>query len=167
MALIVEDGTAKANAESYATVAQATAYLAARAKGDAWDAVEDKEAALRLATDYIEQTYRGRWIGDKKTNSQALSWPRDNAMRQDEFEYIPGSAIPTEVVNACCEMALRTASGDLLTDLDREVASESISGAVSVTYAQGGSRQKRYEAVERMLRMLLTAGAGQVPMERA
>jgi hypothetical protein len=167
MALIVEDGSGLANSESYASVAEASAYFMARAQADAWDVVDDKEAALRLATDYIEQTYRLRWIGLRGSDDQALSWPRENAMMPDMDEFIANNVVPVEVKRAAYELALRSASAPLLTDTEREVSSEAIAGALSVTYVAGSNRQTKYEAVERVLRPLLLAGSSQSLVTRA
>lgn len=166
MALITEDGTGRADAESYCSVAEAAAYHAKRGNADAWDAIEDKEAALRKATDYLVQTFRGRWAGIRKTEAQALDWPRYEVPRMDGGEWwnYPDDAIPPELKNATAELALKSASVNLLEDLGPEVQSETI-GPISVTY-RGGDRQTQFAAVERWLRGLLLA-PGQIPMERA
>lgn len=54
MALIVEDGTGLADAESYLSVADADTYHADR-NNEAWQdySTAEKEAALRKATQYI------------------------------------------------------------------------------------------------------------------
>lgn len=61
MTLVVEDGSIVSGAESYASVAQADAYFAARGI-TIWSPLLDaeKEQALRRATDYMVQTYRQR-----------------------------------------------------------------------------------------------------------
>ena len=168
MALIVEDGPGKVNAEAYCDAAFATAHHIARAKGDDWDAVDDKEAALRRATDYIEQTYRGRWSGMRWTNEQALDWPRvDVAWPDSPQGYRPYNVIPVELKRACAELALRTAAGDLLADLGRETLSEKVD-VIEVTYAEGGSRQTQFAAVDRLLRSLMKGGGGfSIPMVRS
>jgi hypothetical protein len=162
MALIVENGSGLENAESYASVAFADAYFSARAKGDAWDAVDDKEAMLRLATEHMLQRYRLRWAGARRYQTQALDWPRINVPMKDlddgEFEtYYPNDSVPPEVQKACCELAIRAASASLMEDLGREVLSESVAGAVSVTYAQGSGRQVKHAAVDAMLSPYLTS----------
>jgi len=76
MALIVEDGTIIEDAESYISVADADAELAKRGGDDEWDqlTVTNKEVQLRLATEYIDNTYS--FIGCRVSADQELSWPR-------------------------------------------------------------------------------------------
>ena len=76
--LIVEDGTAKPDAESYISAADASTYHAARGNTD-WAALTTlaKERALRRATDYMLQVYSLQWAGVRHTTTQALDWPRD------------------------------------------------------------------------------------------
>jgi hypothetical protein len=89
MALIVETGQAGSTSESFASVADADLYHSNRGN-TAWAAIAStalKEAALRKATDYMEQSYRLRWLGYRHTEAQALSWPRDEVQRSD-FTYL-------------------------------------------------------------------------------
>ena len=64
MALIVEDGTGLETAESYASVAQADARLAALGMTN-WATLTttEKEQALRRATVAMVQFFGGRWKG--------------------------------------------------------------------------------------------------------
>lgn len=169
MALVVEDGTGKANAESYVSVAEVTAYFAGRgSRADDWDAIEDQEAAIRGAMSYLLQVYSGQWAGLRSTDAQALDWPRINVpWRDSPAGTRPDNVIPSELKAACAELALRTADGDLLADTERETLSERVD-VISVTYAQGRSQQTQYPAVHGLLRSLLTAGGGaMVEVERA
>lgn len=167
MALIVEDGTGRADAESYCSVAFATAYFSKRGQADAWDAVEDKEAALRLATDYVEQTYRGRWLGIRTRDEQALDWPRSEVPLPGSWLGVrPHDEVPAELANAVAELALRAASAPLLEDLGRETASESV-GPISVSYREGGPRQQTYTAAVSWLRTLLRGSGGAMRVTRA
>lgn len=173
MSLIVEDGSGLSNAESYASVAEADAYHAARGNAD-WEAVDDKEAALRKASDYLTQVYTMEWSGARKSITQSLDWPRQLAQRRNVevgyqygIIYYTDSEVPQEVKRACIELALRASSEALLQDLTREVASESIAGAVSVTYREGGERQKRYAAIEAILEPTLSIGSSGIRMMRA
>lgn len=164
MALIVENGTGLANAQSYCSVAQATAYHAAR-NNLAWDAVDEQEAALIKATDYMQQTYNGRWKGLQLTQLQALDWPRVGVM-VGRF-LLPYSTIPVEVINACAELALRAATGDLLPDVGAQVTSETV-GPISVSYAIGARQTTSYKSVDNLLARYMTGGgAGSIPVVRA
>jgi len=74
MALIVETGDLIANANSYATVAEADAYLNARGRAD-WAALpsERKEQLMILAADYLNTMYV--WAGEKYDLNQSMSLP--------------------------------------------------------------------------------------------
>lgn len=166
MALVLEDGTGLANAESFASVAEATAFFSGRGKADAWDAVEDKEAALRNASDYIQFTYAGRWSGKRLSANQALDWPRVGVYDADSRSYVASNVVPRRVKNACIELALRAAAGELVNDLGRETVSESVD-VISVTYAQGGKRQTTYASVDAWLAPLLGGGGSSIAVVRA
>ena len=111
MPLTVETGTGSATAESYATVAQADAYLAARGH-TAWADLETdvKEQSLRKATEYMFAAYSLRWAGYRMTATQALDWPRAYVPRVPAMTgtlYYADNAVPVEVQRACAELALR------------------------------------------------------------
>jgi hypothetical protein len=166
MALEVEDGTGKANAESFISVADASAYHTARGNS-AWAALASdtvREQMLRKATDHMEQVYRLRWKGGRVNGTQALSWPREYAERAEFVDasypysiYYPSDEVPQEVKNACAELALRAASGTLSPDLEQRVKREKVEG-LEVEYADYGSQSTQYRAVDNMLAPLLKAG---------
>lgn len=159
MALVHEDGTAKANAESYVSVADADAYHLARGNST-WTLLTtaQKEEALRRATDYILQTYRSRWKGYRKTATQALDWPRTFVYLEPFVHGIVGTypylvedtVVPTEIKNATAEMALKAAAGELSADLGRSKSSVRV-GEISVTYDQHSPEYTRYRAVDAIL----------------
>ena len=160
MSLIVEDGTGVVGAESYATEAQATAYFSNRGVA-AWTAVENKEAALRKATDYMVQNYRLAWKGCRVDPEQALDWPRSGCyvsgylLGKFSSDYlIPSNVVPNEVRNACIELALKASSEDLNSDLTQQVLSEKV-GPLAVTYSEHSPQYKRFRAVDMSLRHLL------------
>lgn len=165
MALIVEDGTAKANADSYISVVDATAYHAARGGGDAWDAVEDQEAALRKATEYMMQEYRASWAGFRLTMTQRLDWPRAYVPIPDLTQgygsgmaYLAQNVVPEEVRNACAVLALQSASGDLAPNLERAQSKVKVD-VLEITYEPSSPEYKRYRAVDMMLETWLGGGA--------
>ena len=83
MPLIVEDGTMPAGANSFASLADADAYHAARLT-EAWAdslAGDKKEAALIRATDWLNR--KVRWEGCKTTRKQRIAWPRTGVATQD------------------------------------------------------------------------------------
>lgn len=68
MALILEDGTGVAGANSYSTSALVSAYLTERNRSaeNGWDGFSgtEKDAAIIAATDYIEQRFSLRFLGN-------------------------------------------------------------------------------------------------------
>lgn len=113
MALIVEDGTGIANAESLASVAFADTYHAARGNAG-WAAiaeVEVKEQLLRKATDYAISVYAGKWAGVTVSPTQSLPFPR----------IVNGTDIglPLAIQQAVCELALTAKTSPLMPNISR------------------------------------------------
>ena len=159
MAIVVEDGTGKSTAESYISVADASTYHTARGN-TAWAALTTdalREAALRKATDYMRQAYRSRWQGYRVNEDQALDWPRYDV--EVEGYAVDSDIVPTEVKNACAELALKASSADLNPDLTQGVLSEQV-GSISVTYDKNSPQRTRYAAIDAMLAPYLKAGGG-------
>lgn len=173
MALIVEDGTGLVNAESYESVANALTYFTNRAKDDAWSAIENQEAALRLATDYLEEVYRLRWASFRVSATQALSWPRAWVRLRDApygygsyAAYVPFNVIPVEVKHACCELALQSASGLLLPATLGRTASKEKVDVIEVDYERGAPEVVRYPMIDKMLSVYLSSSAAMAPLVR-
>lgn len=174
MALVVEDGSGKADAESYISVADATTYHASRGNV-AWASVASdtvREQLLRKATDYMA-VYRDRWAGWRVSTMQALDWPRyevpikdASLLGQSLMAYYPSNAVPVAVARACAELALRAIDGDLAVDLDPPVIEETI-GPITTKYAEGAPQQKRFPAIDAMLLPFMTGGAGSLKVVRS
>lgn len=133
MPLIVEDGTMPAGANSFASLADADAYHAARLT-EAWAdslAGDKKEAALIRATDWLNR--KVRWEGCKTTRKQRMAWPRTGVATRGGP--VPSDEVPAEVVEACCELAGFFVEQDYLAPLDRggDIASLSVD-VISITY---------------------------------
>lgn len=163
MALIVEDGTGRVDSESFCTVAFADDYHTKRGN-TAWAALDvpAKEANLRKATDYMEQVYRLLWLGYRKLERQALSWPRDEVRRHDftylnQYSFYPDDEVPLEVQRACAELALRASADELAPDVDRVASREKI-GPIDVTYQVGSSPWVRFRAVDNLLATFFRTG---------
>ena len=160
MALVVEDGTGLATAESYLSVVGADAHHTSRGTAEAsWVDLdtEVKEQCLRRATDYMLQTYRGRWKGYLVLpQTQALDWPRYQVYPDASFLYaIASNSVPIEVKRACAELAVRANVAELAIDVEPgTVLSEQV-GSIAVTYANTGQRLVRYTAVDHGLALLL------------
>ena len=150
MALIVEDGSIVAGAESYITVADATAYFLARGNA-VWAALASdtvREQLLRKATDYMVARYGLRWKGERVNEGQALDWPRSCAYANGFL--LDSDSVPLKVRHACAELAVRASEGDLQPDAGPQVKSETV-GPISVTYADGARQATVYKDVDAML----------------
>lgn len=172
MALIIEDGTGKADAEAYRSVADHKTWCAARGISfDASDAVLEQQA--RLAVDYMTGQYRGRWAGYRVLSIQALDFPRYEVPKRDAPggyrsypAYYPSNSVPVEVQNAQSELMVRVANGDLAPDLTRGVLREKI-GPIETEYDPNSAQSPRYPAVDRLLSPLLAVGGSTVRVARA
>lgn len=170
MTLIIEDGTGLPNGESYVSVIDADTYHSNRGNST-WAALTNaqKESALRKATDYLVQFYRDKWKGYRtKPSTQALDWPRQGVEVDDAYiiEYIDDSIIPSELKNACAELALKANSESLNPDIERQTASVSIA-SLSVTYVPGSPQNKKFSAIDMMLKPYLKNGGGGLQVVRA
>lgn len=174
MAIISEDGTGKADAESFISVADASTYHTARGNA-AWAALASdaiREQALRKATDYMEQVFKLRWAGFRKTTTQALSWPRSWVPMQDSPSgygtfpsYYADDEVPAAVANACAELALKASTATLYADETRGVLREKI-GPLETEYDPYSPQATQYKAIDAMLRPFLS-GNGGVTLVRA
>jgi len=172
MALVVESGAGLAGAESYCSVAFATAYHEARGN-TAWAALASdtvREQQLRKATDYMA-VYRDRWAGYRATTAQALDWPRYDVPVKDAaygavMAYYDSDTVPAAVARACAELALRAIDGDLNEDLDAPVIEETV-GPITTRYAQGTRQTKRYPAIDALLMPFFAGGENSLKVVRA
>lgn len=115
MALVVEDGTGVAGADSYVSLEYLNQYHAARGNVKWDDYLDDeKEAAARRAMLYVE-TFR--YKGKRLVVSQACNFPRSGVVTRDGLEW-PSDLIPAALMVAQAEGALREAQnpGTLLPD---------------------------------------------------
>src|ERR1039458_7567790 len=117
LTLIKENGTGKADANSYADVADGDAYHDGHLYASAWTgAVADrKAAALVMATRLIDAQFQ--FNGSRTSASQALQWPRAECRDPDMglvtlsallpilSNCVPYDTVPKAVVQATCEMA--------------------------------------------------------------
>lgn len=157
MALIVEDGSGLSTAESYASVAEFDTYLTETSKTTSATTAQ-KEAALRIATRYLDGLYQ--WRGQIKVSTQALGWPRlvyyDSDGRQ-----VTSIAVPEIIKDAACEAAfahLTNALNPTVTS-GSTVTREKV-GSLEVEYASWASPVPKLPYITSLLRPLILAGAG-------
>jgi hypothetical protein len=97
------------NTNSYVTIAQADSYFETRIDSSEWESSDDetKEQALVTATQLIDERH---WIGAAVSSSQALAWPRKNAIYYDprlgQQITIANNEVPSQVKIAVYEQAL-------------------------------------------------------------
>lgn len=104
MALIVEDGTGKPDAESYADAATFAEY--AGLFGRTIPVTEaEQEALLRRAA--LQMNTLG-WKGSRAVAGQALAWPRAGVVR--DGEYLPAAYIPREIEQGQMALAFELAA---------------------------------------------------------
>ena len=174
MAIIVEDGTGKTDAESYISVADATTYFT-NIGNTAWAALASdavREACLRKATAYMLGKYRPMWEGSRKSTTQALDWPRSLVPIKDapnlyggSQSYYDDASVPAAVAQACASLALRAATSDLLADQTRTVSSVTV-GPISTTYDPVSSQAVQYKEIDVMLAPYLKSGGNRISMVR-
>jgi hypothetical protein len=164
MALVVEDGTGKTDAEAYISEADADTYHTAHTASTSWSGADsaDKEAALRMATQYLDAVYYPRWQGYKANETQRLAWPRANVI-VDAYALEPDE-MPRELTEACAELALRhiTETNGLLPDVSTPGTLKSKTIKVDVIstskeWIGGAGEYKKFSIVESLLGALLTS----------
>ena len=134
MALIVENGSIVAGANSYVSLADARAYATARGAAlPADDAAA--EVIVHKAMDYLE-SFDGRFKGDRVERDQPLSWPRTGV--EIEGWYWQHTEIPRQVINAQLALVLEINAGEDPRNPPAAalpVVRKRVEGAVEVEYA--------------------------------
>lgn len=154
-----------ADANSYATTAQATAYH----EGHPWASVWAEASGLKQARALVTATRlldaAIKWHGTVASSTQALAWPRCCAEDRQGRVYA-STVIPTPVVEATCEFARQLLAADRTADRDSDTAglSRLKAGPVELEFKQGsGGAKVLPDAVVLLLRGLgeVVAGSGQ------
>src|ERR1039458_8032059 len=117
LTLVKEDGTGKADANSYADVADGDSYHDGHLEVAAGTAAisSRKAAALVMATRVIDSQFQ--FNGSRTSSSQALQWSRAECPDPDKglvtlsallpilSNFVDYDTVPAAVVQATCEMA--------------------------------------------------------------
>jgi len=124
------------NTNSYVTLVEADTYFETRIDSANWTAAIDsvQEAALVTATAIVDNH---AWIGSVVSSSQALAWPRNNAIYNDTRlglnVTIGNTVIPDQVKEAVYEQALHLIDNeDLLQNKSQTFESISV-GSISIS----------------------------------
>lgn len=157
---VVEDGSGVTGANSYASEAAATAYMDNTKSAATWTAVSDKEMALREGTRYLDAAYGHRWRGRRGAIDNPLDWPRTGAADNDHYTF-PLDEIPTELIEATAEAALRADSDTLTPDLTadtsgiKRVRKKLDVLEIETEYQPAAGQFKTFTVIERILRDLI------------
>jgi hypothetical protein len=151
VSLIIEDGTGKADSQSYASEAAFASYALERGVP-----VKGTDTKLLItAMDYLESK---NFIGDKATRDQALQWPRVNAA-MDGY-YIDYDSIPQLLIDAQIEIALSIDAGaNPLATIERETKREKVD-VIEVEYMDGTIDSPYLTAAETKLKKLVVNYSG-------
>jgi hypothetical protein len=132
MAIVVEDGTGKSDANSYVTTAEAVVYAAARGL----TITEDKAAVyLVLSTDYLE-TFACKYQGEPTYPTQALQWPRTGVVFGKTA--FPDDQIPNKLKQAQMQAVVEQANGfNLMPSTDGRIVKREKVDVLETEYATG------------------------------
>lgn len=170
MALEIEDGTGKADATSYVTVAEARAYALARGVTLGADPVV--ESQLVAAMDYLE-SLRARYQGHKTwprattehPAAQALQWPR-RCVVIDCTEF-PEDAIPVELKRAQMQAVIELFNGfTLMASSDGRLVKREKVDVIETEYMTGqdmgamGTSGATFPALDALLEPLFESCGG-------
>ena len=151
LTLIKEDGTGKADANSYADVADGNAYYDGHLYATAWTVATDaqKAVALVMASRLIDAEFQ--FNGTRTNTVQGLQWPRAKCPEPDNVhvplsallpipsDYVQYDTVPKAVVQAACEMAREL----LITDRTTAPPGEGLK------YQNVGGNQTGYDKTDR------------------
>jgi hypothetical protein len=174
--LTKEDGTGLVNANVYADLADADQYLENSDRKTAWRGSSSKErnAALIQGADYLDQTYRRRYKGERFSSTQRLEWPRVKVFDElgnplDPLAGVAGS-VPEEVGNASIEYAFEAAIAPLaptpqFDDTGRQILSirekvDVLETATSYQDGKGPAKFKPFPRAELVIRRWLNRAIG-------
>lgn len=136
MALVIEDGTIVANANSYQSVANLDAW--ATEMGDTLPATTaEKETLLFKA---MEAMVGRNWKGDRVGSTQVLDWPRHNVYVDGQL--LSHQSIPRHLEQGQLQLALAanrtTLQPTTAANAKGPIIEERAEGAVTVKYANTG-----------------------------
>jgi len=157
---IVENGTNVENANSYATLAYFNTYCTIHGYDISALTDEEKKVLIIKGTEFVDNFFL--WKGTKKYADQPLSFPRNGIFDKNREEI---TGIPEGLKKAVCEASFIAKTKNLWNTKSRkgDIASEAVSGAVSVSYFQnedykvnsaGTTYTSVYESVNILLRGL-------------
>lgn len=162
MALVIEDGSIIADADSYATVEELEAYIQTR--GVVLETAlsnTQKEALLIQAMDFINAKYSSIFMGERVSANQELDWPRTGAWLHG-FP-LESDEIPRNIIYGQLAAAVEAITQDLLPNPEAAVKREKV-GDIEVEYTNSGKvlPVSAFAKADALLRPLCKHGALQV-----
>lgn len=151
MAIVIEDGTQVAGANSYVTEAELTAYATARGITLTGTA----EPLLIQAMDYIESR---RFKGDKMTKAQPLQWPRSGVYVDGYL--IENDEIPGKLKSAQLALAVAIDAGNNPLATSTQAVKREKVDVIEVEYQDGTSSSPYIASVQAYLSDLIIPGSG-------
>ncbi len=167
MSLIKEDGSAKIDSNTYASVEDADTYFEGHLYADAWTGASEgqKGSALIFATRLIDSLFQFR--GWRVSDTQALQWPRQECPDPDRSSanqvsflvnpsgFVSALIVPKPILQATCEMARELLIQDRTAAVPGEgialYASHDAEGGSSTTYSKSDSRPILSRVTQAML----------------
>lgn len=143
MALIIENGSIVAGAESYATASELAAYAAKMGRALVDDS-EQQESLLRRA--YLQMDALA-WKGDAVSRDQTGAWPRYNVCRNGFT--LDSTTIPAQIKAGQMALATEIYADDIDPPEQKTgaVTKERVEGAVEVQYASVSASTAKAAAV--------------------
>lgn len=143
--------------DTYVTEAELAAYALARGI----TVSGDPSVLLTKAMDYLD-TLEASWQGMRTDALQALAWPRYPVYIYGSL--ISDSAIPQQLKNAQCQLAIEADTQDLMPTVSvggkGSVISEKVD-VIEISYGTGqGNTQPIFSAVNKILKPLIDAVGG-------
>ena len=152
MALIIEDGTIVAGANSFTTDAELTAYATAR--GVTLPATEAERDILQIkATDFLN-SFEPSMSGVRASSEQELIYPRRDV---EIYGYsVASDSIPLTLKKALLEAAIVANTTTLLTNEVSQNEQRKKIDSLEISYFSGGKKTKAsFQSVQNYLAPLL------------
>jgi hypothetical protein len=133
--LIVEDGSGKPDAQSYASVSDLRAYAVLRAT----TLPDDDTACEVLLIKAMDRLADENFQGIRASRTQALAWPRYDVVIE---EYpVPSTELPRQLIFCQCAFAIEAQTTELMPTADTTVAGaviEETVGPITTRYDNNG-----------------------------
>jgi len=119
-------------------------------------ATENKEIALRQATQYLDDNFSSRWRGSRLDRDQSLNWPRVGANDDDGF-HVDSDEVPIKIKDATSILALSSLTESLQPDItqgDSIKSKRTRIGPLEVArvFTGGDTQKKQFVQVNNLIR---------------